>query len=212
MNRVLLIEDLPGERSRLTAVVRRAFGDVVVEEAGTRGRALELLCAEAGHDLALVDLGLPDGSGVDVLRELRANHPGTVCVVVSVMGDDASIVTALSAGAHGYLLKEQADDALVRQLRQIEDGMPPLSPSVARRIMEHFRLTGPCECPEASRLTARETEVLGLVARGLRIADAALALGVAEGTVASHVKSIYRKLNIGSRAEAALHASRMGLL
>lgn len=211
MNRVLLIEDLPGERRRLTAVVQRAFGDVVVEEAGTRGRALEL-CAEAGHDLALVDLGLPDGSGVDVLRELRANHPGTVCVVVSVMGDDASIVTALSAGAHGYLLKEQADDALVRQLRQIKDGSPPLSPSVARRIMEHFRLTGPCECPEASRLTARETEVLGLVARGLRISDAALALGVAEGTVASHVKSIYRKLNIGSRAEAALHASRMGLL
>ncbi|MFH1497111.1 MAG: response regulator transcription factor [Verrucomicrobiota bacterium] len=211
MNRILLVEDLPGERTRLGAIAREAFVDVVVDEADTRRRALEL-CAGASHDLALVDLGLPDGSGVDVLRELRANRPDTICVVVTVMGDDASIVTALSAGAHGYLLKEQPDDVLVRLLRQINDGVPPLSPSVARRIMEHFRLTGPCECPEASKLTSRETEVLGLVARGLRIADAAVALGVAEGTVASHVKSIYRKLDIGSRAEAALHASRMGLL
>lgn len=211
MNRILLVEDLLGERVRMAAITRVAFPEVSLDEANTRRAALDL-CAAQTHALALVDLGLPDGSGVDVLRELRANRPGTICVVVTVMGDDASIVTALSAGAHGYLLKEQPDDVLVRQLRQINDGVPPLSPSVARRIMEHFRLTGPCECPEASRLTLRETEVLGLVARGLRIVDAAVALGVAEGTVASHVKSIYRKLNIGSRAEAALHASRMGLL
>lgn len=211
MNRILLVEDMPGERSRLAAIALAAFADAVIDEAGTRRQAIEL-CAAQAHGLALVDLGLPDGSGVDVLRELRANRPDTVCVVVTVMGDDASIVTALSAGAHGYLLKEQPDEVLTRLLRQINDGAPPLSPSVARRIMDHFRLTGPCECPEASRLTARETEVLGLVARGLRIADAAVAMGVAEGTVASHVKSIYRKLNIGSRAEAALHAARMGLL
>jgi DNA-binding NarL/FixJ family response regulator len=159
----------------------------------------------------LIDLRLPDGSGLAVVRELRASNPATVFVVTTALDDDANIVTALSSGAQGYLLKDQPRDLLVRQLAQVSAGIPALSPPVARRIMEHFRLTGPCQEVEA-KLTPRELEVLALIARGLRISDAACALGVAEGTVASHIKSIYRKLDISSRAEAAMHATRMGLL
>lgn len=210
MRRVLIIEDIPETRLWLFEIVRAAFPGCSVDEAGTRRQGVEL-CASRTYDLALVDLRLPDGSGLEVMRALRAANRETLCVIITVMGDDANIVTALSAGAQGYLLKEQPKELIARQLAQIAEGIPALSPPVARRIMDHFRLTGPCEKPEG-RLTPREQEVLGLIARGLRITDAACALGLAEGTVASHIKAIYRKLDISSRAEAALHATRMGLL
>jgi len=209
MQRVLIVEDISEARVWLQEIARAAFPDCVVEEAETRRRGLEL-CAGQRYDVALIDLGLPDGSGLDVVRGLRLANPATICVVTTVMGDDACIVTALSAGAHGYLLKDQPKELIIRQLSQVSEGIPALSPPVARRIMNHFRMTGPCETAEPN-LTPREMEVLGLIARGLRISDAACALGVAEATVATHIKAIYRKLDINSRAEAALHASRMGL-
>jgi DNA-binding NarL/FixJ family response regulator len=210
MNEVLILEDIPETRQWLAEIVRAAFPGCRVDEAGTLREGLEV-CAGRSYRVALIDLRLPDGSGLSVVRKLRSESPSTVCVVATVMGDDANIVTALSAGAQGYLLKDQPRDLMTRQLAQVAEGMPALSPPVARRIMDHFKLTGPCQ-GEDGKLTPRELEVLGLIARGLRIADAAVALGVAEGTVASHIKSIYRKLDIGSRAEAALHATRLGLL
>ena len=217
MRRILIVEDHPETRSWLAEIARAAFPGCVVTEAATRAQG-EACCAAAageagadGFDLALLDLRLPDGSGLAVARELRAKSPATLRIVTTALDDDANIVTALSSGAQGYLLKDQPRELLVKQLAQTADGVPALSPPVARRIMEHFRLTGPCQAVEA-RLTPREVEVLTLIARGLRIADAACALAVAEGTVASHIKSIYRKLDIGSRAEAATHAARMGLL
>ncbi len=220
MHRILIVEDHPDTRAWLGEIARAAFPGCVVAEAATRAQGMER-CAEAaagagaggadGFELALIDLRLPDGSGLAVVRELRASSPATICIVTTALDDDANIVTALSSGAQGYLLKDQPRDLLVRQLAQVSEGIPALSPPVARRIMEHFRLTGPCQEVEA-KLTPREVEVLALIARGLRISDAACALGVAEGTVASHIKSIYRKLDIGSRAEAAMHATRMGLL
>lgn len=210
MKRVLIVEDMPETRRWLGGIVRSAFPDCEIAEADSAGEGLAR-CAASVFDLALIDLGLPDGSGLAVVRKLSAASPDTVSVVATVMGDDAHIVTALSAGARGYLLKDQPEELLARQIAQIAQGIPALSPPVARRIMDHFRLTGPCDGPDA-RLTPRELEVLGLIARGLRIADAACALGLAEGTVATHIKSIYRKLGIGTRAEAALQATRMGLL
>lgn len=218
MHRILIVEDHPDTRAWLGEIAKAAFPGCVVREAATRAQGMER-CAEAvagggaegGFELALIDLRLPDGSGLAVVRELRATNQATICIVTTALDDDANIVTALSSGAQGYLLKDQPQDLLVRQLAQVSEGIPALSPPVARRIMEHFRLTGPCQEVEA-RLTPRELEVLALIARGLRISDAACALGVAEGTVASHIKSIYRKLDISSRAEAAVHASRMGLL
>jgi DNA-binding NarL/FixJ family response regulator len=210
MRRVLIVEDIPETRLWLVEIALAAFSGCTVDEASTLREALDL-CAGRSYDLALVDLRLPDGSGLGVVRRLRADKAKTPCIVTTVMGDDANIVSALSAGAKGYLLKDQPREMLVRQLTQVAEEIPALSPPVARRIMDHFRLTGPCG-GEDGKLTPRELEVLRLIARGLRIADAACALGVAEGTVASHIKAIYRKLDISSRAEAALHAARLGLL
>lgn len=209
--KVLIVEDMPATRSWLAEIVREAFPGAEICEAASLGAGLQLCENESAPGLALVDLALPDGSGLEVIRRLALRHPETQRIVVTVAGDDADLVTALSAGAQGYLLKDQPREVLVRQLAQAAEGIPAISPSLARRVMDHFRLTGPCDKKE-DLLSPREREVLGLIARGLRIADAAKALGMAEGTAASHVKAIYRKLDIGSRAEAALHASRMGLI
>ena len=208
MTKILIVEDLSETRRWLSEIVSAAFEQSEIHEAASM-RAGIAQAAARDYDVALIDLGLPDGSGLDVLRNLRLLRPQTVCVVTTVMGDDASIVGALSAGAQGYLLKEQPQGLLVRKLKQMAEGIPALSPSVARRIMEHFKRTGPA-VPEDD-LTGREREVLGLIGRGLRNGEVAEALGISENTVASYIKDIYRKLGISSRAEASWHAARLGL-
>lgn len=208
MTEILVLEDLSETRRWLVQVAQTAFSECKVTEA-TNVRAGMVCAAAQKFDIALLDLGLPDGSGIDVLRRIRSTHPDTLCIMTTVMGDDASIVSALSAGADGYLLKEQSSDLIVRQLTQAAHGIPALSPSVARRIMEHFKRTGPVE--EDGALTIRERDVLALVGKGLRNAEVASALKLSEHTVAGHIKNIYRKLGISSRAEASWHAARMGL-
>lgn len=207
--RILLVEDVTDARRAMNAALIEAFPDpVLIEEASTLRLALDLI-GRSQFDFAFVDLGLPDGSGLDVIRKLKASSPTTTSIVTTIMGDDASIVGALSAGAQGYLLKDLEPDILTRQLQQAHAGLPALSPSVARRIMNHFRQTAPLE--PISELTQREAEVLSLIARGLRNAEVATALGLSEHTVAGYIKQIYQKLGISSRAEAAWLATRMGI-
>ncbi len=206
---LLIVEDVPEALVWLGDVAQKAFPGVAVGTARTVREAAARI-GDGTWDMALVDLGLPDGSGLDIIRRLKAASPDTICIVSTVLGDDAHIVAALSAGAQGYILKGQPEAVVRRQLLQLQHGIPALSPAIARRIMEHFQRTGPVE-GETQALTARETDVLTMVSKGFRNAEVAQALGLAESTIATHVKSIYRKLGISSRAEAALHAARMGL-
>lgn len=210
MKTVLVVEDLPDARRQLCSLAGNIFADARIVAAGTIAQA-KLQMSETIPDLALIDIGLPDGSGIELIRELARAHPDTICVVTTVLGDDSHIVGALSAGAKGYLLKGQPPALIERQLHQIEMGIPALSPTIARRIMDHFQRTGPIEAA-SERLTGREQEVLALIAKGLRNADVAKALEISMTTVASHIKNIYRKLDISSRAEATQHAARIGLL
>jgi len=209
MQKVLIVEDVAETRLWLHDMATEAFPGCRTLLVGSVRAALAAL-ETTEPDVALIDIGLPDGSGIDLLRQIRRRNPATLCVITTVLGDDANIVAALSVGANGYLLKEQAPERIVRQLAQLADGIPALSPSIARRIMEHFRLTGPVDSEDLS-LTTRERQVLGLISRGLRNADVARQLELSETTVASHIKAIYRKLGISSRAEATWHATRMGL-
>lgn len=206
---LLIVEDLPEARTRLRAIVAEAFTNAEVQSVGNVQQARRAM-DEKPWQMALVDLGLPDGSGLDVIRYAKKKQPDLMCVVSTVIGEDSQIVAALSAGAQGYLLKAQPDTQITKQLRQLQDGVPALSPAIALRIMQHFQRTGPVVSSSES-LSARETEVLKLIAKGLRNSDVAIALGLAETTIATHIKSVYRKLGISSRAEAALHASRLGL-
>lgn len=210
MKNILIVDDILEARRWLSEVAIAAFPPPhSITTAISRAEARAAMEATL-FDVALIDLGLPDGSGIDLLRTARRRNPDMLCIVTTIMADDAHIVGALSAGASGYLLKEQRTEMVVRQLSQIADGIPALSPSIARRIMEHFRLTGPAAEDEHG-LTAREQDVLARIGRGLRNLEVAEDLGIAEGTVAHHIKAIYRKLGISSRAEASWHATRLGL-
>ena len=169
-------------------------------------------------DLALVDLGLPDGSGVDVVAALREHQPETQSVVVTIHDDDEHLFPALQAGAFGYILKEQARELIIEQLQRISQGEPPLSPSIARRVMAYFAAKSKPQPMSASSaavphvsLTDRETEVLLRVAKGYTLPEIGVQLTLSRHTIADYVKQIYRKLNVSSRAEAALEAQRLGL-
>lgn len=207
---ILILEDIRQSREWLSDIVTRIFPDATVVKEATL-RAAEHALGRYGFDLALIDLKLPDGNGVDIIRKLTQSQPECRCVVTTIMATDSAIVSALAAGAQGYLLKSDSQEIIEHHLRRMMDGLPPLSPQIARRIMTHFQLTGPVSDTDV-KLTKRETEVLGLIARGLKVAEVAQVLDLAESTIVTHIKSIYRKLEITNRAEAALHASRLGLL
>ena len=213
MMNILLLEDLPEIRQWLKAVVLQVFPNARISESARVHDAREQIGA-VRFDLALVDLGLPDGSGVDVVELLREQQPEAQSVVVTIHDDDDHLFPALQAGAFGYILKEQARDHLAEQLQRISQGEPPLSPSIARRVIAYFAAQ---ERPRAETLlpavslTDRENEVLLRVAKGFTLPEIGVQLNLSRHTIADYVKQIYRKLNVSSRAEAALEAQRLGL-
>jgi len=184
--------------------------------------------------LVLVDLELPDGNGMELLAEL-SQYPATK-IVTTLYSDDDHLFPALQRGADGYLLKEDRFEVLVEELQKIVRGQPPLSPAIARRLLTHFRHGSPGgdAAPETGfmnatgfttsrpvpiekqldyeRLTPRESEVLTYLSKGFTIKEIASLMGIKWFTVNDHIKSIYKKLNVSSRAEAAVLASKQGLV
>ncbi len=213
MNHILLLEDIPEIRAWLKVLIKQVFANAVVTECSRVQDALQQVNSQR-FTLALLDLGLPDGSGVDVISALREKQPEVQSVIVTIHDDDEHLFPALQAGAFGYLLKEQSRELLVEQLQRISQGEPPLSPSIARKVIAYFtsqrRPQAAAVLHEVS-LTDRETEVLLRVAKGFTLPEIGVQLGLSRHTIADYVKQIYRKLNVSSRAEAALEAQRLGL-
>lgn len=189
--------------------------------------------------LMLLDLELPDGNGLELLAQLT-QYPATK-VITTLYSDDDHLFPALQCGADGYLLKEDRFEVLVEELQKIVRGQPPLSPAIARRLLTHFRHgdygstrysdsgfnteTPPPPAPhhppipmdpadklDYERLTPRENEVLTYLSKGFTIKEIASLMGIKWFTVNDHIKSIYKKLNVSSRAEAAVLASKQGLV
>ena len=214
MDNILLLEDLPEILSWLKVLIKQVFPNAQIHEAARVHDALALVTA-VKFKLALVDLGLPDGSGVDVVAALREAQSECQSVVVTIHDDDDHLFPALQAGAFGYLLKEQARELIAEQHNRMSQGEPPLSPSIARRVISHFSAqTRPQERPQNMphvALTERENEVLLRVAKGFTLPEIGVQLNLSRHTIADYVKQIYRKLNVSSRAEAALEAQRLGL-
>lgn len=210
----LLVDDLAPARAWLRSALLDAFPEVRIAEAGSLAEARVALAALGqAPDLALIDLGLPDGSGLRIIEGLQREQAPTLCVVSTVFDDDAHVFPALRAGAQGYVLKDLPGAALARMLRGILDGQPPLSPSIARRLLRQFQPAAHTPQPApAEALTARETEVLQLIAKGYTVQQTAAALGLSPHTASGYVKEIYRKLSVNSRAEATLEAARRGLV
>lgn len=210
MNHAFILEDLAESQAWLTQALVESFPGIRVDSAFTVQEALRMLPLLPKANIALIDLSLPDGSGIAVIEYLQQHSPNTLCVVASIFDDDKHIFPALRAGARGYLLKDQPVANIVRALTGIAAGEPPLSPAIARKLLGHFQQ--PAAGSGEVELTERETEVLKLIAKGLTQAEAARLLGISRHTVAGYVKDLYRKLNVSSRAEAALLARDMGLV
>ena len=213
MSNILLLEDLPEIRAWLKVLGHQVFPQAQISEAARVHDALELVSA-VKFDLALVDLGLPDGSGVDVVAALREQQPEAQSVVVTIHDDDEHLFPALQAGAFGYVLKEQARELIAEQLNRMSQGEPPLSPSIARRVIAYFAAQARPQAKDTIphvQLTDRENEVLLRVAKGFTLPEIGVQLNLSRHTIADYVKQIYRKLNVSSRAEAALEAQRLGL-
>lgn len=242
--KVLIVEDNPVARSFLCRVVRESFSDTLtITEAGDLENARRQINLTGGAQglhgvdpfrLVLVDLELPDGNGMELLAEL-SQYPATK-IVTTLYSDDDHLFPALQRGADGYLLKEDRFEVLVEELQKIVRGQPPLSPAIARRLLNHFRdsqrgelqsqdsgFSRPAELvtsrpvpiektPDHERLTPRENEVLTYLSKGFTIKEIANLMGIKWFTVNDHIKSIYKKLNVSSRAEAAVLATKQGLV
>lgn len=209
MNTGFILEDLPESQAWLSQALTESFPGIAIQTAYTLREARDKLARPPAPDVALIDLGLPDGSGVEIIEAIQRRSPATLCIVASIYDDDSHVFPALRAGARGYLLKDQPVAAIVAALTGIAAGQPPLSPAIARRMLAFFR---PLQALPAPELTERETEVLCLIAKGITQAETGRLLGISHHTVASYVKELYRKLNVSSRAEAALMARDMGLV
>jgi len=215
VTRVALVEDDREARARLAASIRSQRSLQLVAEYATGAEALAGLESVA-PEVLLVDLGLPDISGLDVVRFAASRHPDCDILVVSIFGDEANVLAALEAGAHGYLLKGSLQRDIVLDIRDIRNGGSPLSPIIARQVLK--RLQAPSREPLAAEaeadttLTPRESEILNAISRGFSYAETAVMLGISVGTVHTFLKRIYRKLAVHSKTEAVFEANRLGLI
>ncbi len=202
---ILVVEDVAETRCWLCDIALAVYPRSRIAAVESLCGARELLTSDS-FQLALIDIHLPDGSGIDLVREIVARGSGTDCVITTAYSDDDYLFEALRAGAQGYLLKEQTQEQLIRHLRGMAQGQPPLSPRIARRVLQSFRPA------EDGSLTPREIQVLALIAKGMTLKAVAGELGVSHHTAGDHVKHIYRKLHVRNRAEAALEAAQRGLV
>lgn len=209
MKKAIILEDVVDTMEMLIEVAHAAFPSIECQPVTCIADAHAAL-VQYEPDLALIDLALPDGSGLEIIERLSRECPKCYIVVITIFDDALHLFPALQAGAQGYLLKEQPSELLVRQLKNITNGEPPLSPAIARQLLKHFQ-----KLPEIQhvdhQLTPREVEILTLLARAARIVEIADKLGISHHTVGDHIKNIYRKLKVSSRAEAILRARELGL-
>jgi len=211
METALIVEDLSEAQAWLQATLLSVYPTIAIRCVKTLAAAREAIQTDV-PDIALVDIGLPDGSGIDLIDELNQQHAPTVCIVTSVFDDDHHLFAALRAGAKGYVLKDQTQQELAQMLNGIISGRPPLSPAIARRLLNFFAPAATPVTVAMEKLTEREIEVLTLISKGYTIAKVGELLGITRNTTAGYVKIIYRKLNVNSRAEATLEATRLGIV
>ncbi|CAN7533150.1 response regulator transcription factor [Variovorax sp. LjRoot84] len=217
---VLVVEDDRNARAFFEASVRRSPQLRWLDGLGTVREALAWLAdADEIPDVLLADLGLPDGSGLDVIRAAVARFPECEPLVISVFGDEDNVLASIEAGAVGYIHKDAAPEDIAHTILEMKAGASPISPMIARRVLAKYRSLrlergpAPAAAPEApSLLSVREQEVLALIARGFSYAEIARLKTLSVHTVQTHIKNLYGKLAVHSKNEAVFEATRLGLL
>jgi DNA-binding NarL/FixJ family response regulator len=179
----------------------------VVGEAGTAEEALRRLPA-VRPDVAILDVRLPDGNGVEVCREIRSRHPEIQCLMLTSFADDEALFDAIMAGAAGYVLKQVRGSDLVDSVRRVAAGQSLLDPTVTAKVLDRLR-RGPEEEPGVEQLTEQERRILDLLAEGLTNRQIGERLYLAEKTVKNYVSNLLMKLGMHRRTEAAVYAARM---
>lgn len=211
--RVVVADDQTVVREGIVMLLGLLAGVEVVGAAGDGEEAVKLV-AELAPDVVLMDLRMPRCDGVEATRRIRADHPGTQVVVLTTYADDESLFPALRAGARGYLTKDAGGDEIVRAVESVLSGDAGLSPSVQRRLLERLSEPEPrrerAEAPDG--LTARETEVLVLIAEGLTNQEIARKLHVSTATVKTHINNLFAKTGLKDRAQAVRYAYGRGLV
>lgn len=215
---VLVVED--------DAVTRRALSLAIEKEPSLKLMAA-LDCVQSAlawlekqsASILLVDLGLPDGTGIDVIRFCADRHPDSGIMVITTSSDDDNILASIEAGASGYVLKDAGQPDIVSSLLELHQGGSPISPTIARKVLAKMRGKPVVDTVEAQGeklpevyLTKREAAILDLIARGDSYGEVAKQLSLSVGTVQTHIKNIYDKLSVHSRGEAVYEANRRGLL
>jgi len=231
MWRVLIVEDNLPMRGFFEASVQSTVQLCLAASVGTVGEACAWLDDPAhGVDVLLTDLGLPDGSGLNVIRHARKRHPECEALVISMFGDEDNVLASIEAGALGYIHKDAAPDNIAQTILEMKAGASPISPMIARRVLSKYLslqsnrpLALDNSAPAAIEMIAnvvgekgllsrREHEVLELISRGFSYAEIAQLKGLSVHTVQSHIKGLYAKLAVHSKSEADFEATRMGLL
>ena len=189
-----------------------AWGHEVVGQAADGNQAIEIV-DETSPDVVLMDVRMPNVSGIEATAEIKARHPEVAIVMLTVSEEEADLFRAIKAGAQGYLLKNLEAPQLRSMLEWVARGEPAISPGTAARIIDEFLRTRDGTAPAPTqRLTDREVQVLELVTDGQRNREIAVELGISENTVKFHLKNIVEKLHAQNRAELAARAVREGLV
>lgn len=212
--RVALVEDDAYFQHTFQDAIAQAGDMALVGVCGTLAQGLALL-ERGAPDVLLVDIGLPDGSGVELVRAAHARHPACNVMVCTTFGDEAHVMQSLEAGASGYLLKDSAAGRIVEEIRSLHGGGSPISPLIARQVLMRFRGKAPAPSVPAGQdagLSVRETEVLEYITRGFTAEEIAGLMQISRHTVLTFIRRIYAKLEVHSKAEAIFEARNRGLI
>lgn len=218
---VLVVEDDPSTRDAICAGIAAQIGMAVDASFGSIAPAITWL-TDNTPDVLLVDLGLPDGSGIEVIEMCANRHPQCDIMVITMFGDEKNVLAAVDAGALGYILKDTDELDVAQFVLDLRQGGSPMSPLVARKLLSRAQRPkmddgpktqqNPPHASDATKMTATELKTLDLIARGYSYGEIATLHAVSVNTVQTHVKRIFSKLSVHSRGEAVFEAHKLGLL
>ena len=212
MIRAAIIDDDPATIDALRAAIEPADNIEIVAVARNVLAGMKLIEA-GGYDVLLCDLGLPDGSGITLIRNSADRYPAADIIVITIFADQAKVLDSIKAGARGYLLKDEQFADCVEGIREIRRGGSPISPIIARQLLIQIQpASKAATMPLKEGLSPRELEILNLLARGFSNVEIGELISISKLTVGTHVKNIYRKLEVNSRSEAVFEASSRGIM